>query len=61
MASLRAAWDAAVNAAFTEATLKRPAATGYVPRGKEGLHSEHLGYVLAEMQGLARQHPGATW
>jgi ring-1,2-phenylacetyl-CoA epoxidase subunit PaaC len=61
MASLRAAWDAEVDAAFTEATLKRPAATGYVPRGKEGLHSEHLGYVLAEMQGLARQHPGATW
>ena len=58
---LRAAWDAMVDEALAEATLQRPAAGGYVPRGKEGLHSEHLGYVLAEMQGLARQHPGATW
>ncbi len=47
--------------AFVETTLQRPAGGGYVPRGKEGLHSEHLGYVLSEMQGLARQHPGATW
>ncbi|MGZ5195206.1 MAG: 1,2-phenylacetyl-CoA epoxidase subunit PaaC [Ramlibacter sp.] len=61
IATLRAAWDAEVDTAFAEATLKRPPAAGYVPRGKEGLHSEHLGYVLAEMQGLARQHPGATW
>jgi ring-1,2-phenylacetyl-CoA epoxidase subunit PaaC len=60
-AVLRAAWDGEVDAAFAEAMLKRPAAAGHVPRGKEGLHSEHLGYVLAEMQGLARQHPGATW
>ena len=59
--SLRADWDAMVDEALAEATLRRPADTGYVPRGKEGLHSEHLGYVLAEMQGLARQHPGATW
>jgi ring-1,2-phenylacetyl-CoA epoxidase subunit PaaC len=60
-ASLHAAWDAEVDAAFAEATLERTPAAGHVSRGKEGLHSEHLGYVLAEMQGLARQHPGATW
>ena len=58
---LREAWDAAVDEALADATLRRPAAAGYVPRGKEGLHSEHLGYVLSEMQGLARQHPDATW
>jgi len=58
---LREAWDATVDEALAEATLRRPAAGGYVPRGKEGLHSEHLGYVLSEMQGLARQHPGASW
>ena len=61
VASLRAAWDAAVDEALAEATLQRPVAGGYVPRGKDGLHSEHLSYVLSEMQGLARQHPGATW
>jgi ring-1,2-phenylacetyl-CoA epoxidase subunit PaaC len=58
---LREAWDAAVDSALAEATLRRPPAGGYVPRGKEGLHSEHLGYLLSEMQGLARQHPGASW
>lgn len=57
----RGDWDAEVNAALAEATLRRPAAGGYVPRGQEGLHSEHLGYLLAEMQGLAREHPEAIW
>lgn len=59
--SLREAWDREVDEALAEATLQRPQPGGYVPRGKEGLHSEHLGYLLAEMQGLARQHPGAFW
>ncbi|MES2938258.1 MAG: 1,2-phenylacetyl-CoA epoxidase subunit PaaC [Pseudomonadota bacterium] len=58
---LRDAWDQEVDATLAEAMLKRAAAAGYVPRGKEGLHSEHLSYVLAEMQSLARQHPGAQW
>jgi ring-1,2-phenylacetyl-CoA epoxidase subunit PaaC len=57
----REAWDALVNDALHEATLQRPRDGGYVPRGKEGLHSEHLSQVLGEMQGLARQHPGASW
>ena len=59
--SLRGAWDLEVDEACAEATLHRPQPDGYVPRGKEGLHSEHLSYLLAEMQGLARQHPGALW
>ena len=62
VAALRADWDALVNDAIAEATLTRPAAVqGYISQGKQGLHSEHLGYVLAEMQSLARAHPGATW
>lgn len=60
-ALLREAWDAMVDDALDEATLARPPAIGHVPGGKQGLHSEHLGFVLAEMQSLARQHPGATW
>lgn len=60
-ADLRAAWDATLDAVLAEATLKRPAATGFISQGKLGQHSEHLGYVLAEMQSLARKHPGATW
>jgi ring-1,2-phenylacetyl-CoA epoxidase subunit PaaC len=47
--------------ALAEATLQRPASTGYVTQGKTGLHSEHLGFLLAEMQSLARAHPGAQW
>lgn len=58
---LRDAWEREVADAAAEATLRLPTAAGYVPRGKEGQHSEHLGYVLAEMQSLARQHPGAQW
>ncbi len=59
--SLKEAWETLVAQSLDEATLALPAAAGHVPRGKLGLHSEHLGFLLAEMQGLARQHPGARW
>ena len=48
--------------ALAQTPLARPpAAEGYISQGKQGVHSEHLSYLLAEMQGLARAHPGATW
>lgn len=60
--ALRAAWNQTVDEALLEATLTRPADTKrYVPEGKRGVHSEHLGYLLGEMQSLARHHPGAIW
>jgi ring-1,2-phenylacetyl-CoA epoxidase subunit PaaC len=61
VAALQNDWNQIVDSALAEATLKRPAPGGFVPTGKQGIHSEHLGFVLAEMQSLARQHPGATW
>ncbi|WP_431777799.1 1,2-phenylacetyl-CoA epoxidase subunit PaaC [Ottowia caeni] len=62
ISELRPEWDSIVNEALAEATLRRPPAVkGYITQGKEGIHSEHLGYLLAEMQSLARAHPGATW
>ena len=61
VASLRPQWDDLVNEALTEATLKRPSDIGYITQGKNRQHSEHLGYVLGDMQVLARQHPGAQW
>ena len=61
VASLRADWDNIVDAALAEATLVRPAVGGYVPEGKRGIHSEHLGFLLAEMQSLARAHPQGKW
>ena len=59
--TLRADWDAIVDAALAEATLQRPAVGGYVTEGKRGIHSEHLGFLLAEMQSLARAHPNGVW
>ncbi len=61
VAALRPAWQASVSAVIAQATLKTPTDTGHATRGKEGQHSEHLSYLLAEMQSLARAHPEATW
>lgn len=59
--SLAAAWSARVDDTLAHATLARPAPSGFTWYGKQGRHSEHLGYLLAEMQSLHRAHPGATW
>lgn len=61
MASLKDAWQATVNDALAEATLTAPVGGAFESTGKLGRHSEHMSYLLGEMQGLARQHPGATW
>ncbi|OAP36307.1 phenylacetic acid degradation protein [Sinorhizobium glycinis] len=59
--SLKAEWDGVVGETLTEATLKKPA-DGYMQRGgKRGVHTEHMGFILAEMQFLQRAYPGATW
>lgn len=59
--SLRDAWEATVSATLDDATLQRPASSAFVSTGKHGVHSEHMSYLLAELQGLARAHPGAQW
>ncbi|WP_262283357.1 1,2-phenylacetyl-CoA epoxidase subunit PaaC [Micromonospora sp. MA102] len=60
-ATLRADFDAVVSAVLDEATLTRPAG-GWAPGGgRDGVHTEHLSYLLAEMQVLHRAHPGARW
>ena len=60
VAALQTPWKASVASVITQATLQMPVSKGYVSRGKEGQHSEHLSYLLAEMQSLARAHPEAT-
>lgn len=60
-AQLQADWNALVDDALAEAQLARPSSAGYVTQGKNGGHSEHLGFLLSEMQSLARAHPGAQW
>ena len=59
--AIRSAWQQTVGECLTQATLHLPAEGGYVSQGKTGLHSEHLGYLLAEMQSLARAHPQGQW
>ena len=61
VAALQTDWNKIVDEALQAATLKRPAAGGFVSTGKHAVHSEHLGFVLAEMQSLARAHPKAVW
>jgi ring-1,2-phenylacetyl-CoA epoxidase subunit PaaC len=61
-ASLRAGWDSYVDGVLAEATLIRPEGLRTPPGGgRRGIHTEALGYLLAEMQHLHRAHPGATW
>lgn len=59
--SLRAGFDAVVETVFAEAGLSVPAVAASSAGGRHGSHSASLGHILAEMQVLARRHPGATW
>ncbi|WP_091231135.1 1,2-phenylacetyl-CoA epoxidase subunit PaaC [Microbacterium sp. 3J1] len=59
--SLRLGFDAVVDAVFAEAQLTVPAVTASSAGGRRGAHATPLGHLLAEMQVLARRHPGATW
>ena len=59
--SLEAAFDDVIGAVFAEAEIEPPTRFTSSGGGRRGQHFSNLGYVLAEMQVLARQHPGATW
>lgn len=64
--SLKAGWEKTISEVLELATLKRPEAAWQhglngSGSGKDGIHSEHLGFILAEMQFLQRAYPGATW
>ena len=61
LAAIEAEWQKAVSAIVEEATLGLPQAQHMASGGKQGIHSEHFGYLVAEMQSLARSYPGATW
>jgi ring-1,2-phenylacetyl-CoA epoxidase subunit PaaC len=60
-AGLRPAFDATLDAVLAEATLRRPGGGHARSGGRAGRHSEHLGFLLAELQYLQRAHPGAVW
>ncbi len=59
--TLRADFDAVVDAVFAEAGLELPGGMISSGGGRRGSHFSTMGYLLAEMQVLARQHPEAKW
>jgi ring-1,2-phenylacetyl-CoA epoxidase subunit PaaC len=58
---LKEPWLAEITAIFDETTLAVPATTPFLSTGKRGVHSEHMGFILAEMQHLQRAYPGGVW
>jgi ring-1,2-phenylacetyl-CoA epoxidase subunit PaaC len=61
LSALQPRWLARVDEVLKEATLARPASVAYQWHGKRGVHTEHLGHMLGEMQHLQRTYPGAQW
>jgi ring-1,2-phenylacetyl-CoA epoxidase subunit PaaC len=61
LAELAVRWSARIDAELAAARLERPPTQPYPWQGKRGVHTEHLGHMLAEMQHLQRTYPGARW
>lgn len=62
VAVLRDAWLTLVSRTLDTATLKMPTPDAWMQKGgKQGRHTEHIGYLLAEMQFLQRAYPGQQW
>lgn len=58
---IRPIWTQKVDTILQEATLEKPSSNWMQSGGKKGIHSEHLGYILAELQYLPRAYPDAKW
>jgi ring-1,2-phenylacetyl-CoA epoxidase subunit PaaC len=61
VSSLKNQWLEKTTAIFDEATLAIPQNVFAQTGGKQGIHSEHLGYILAEMQFMQRAYPNSVW
>jgi len=61
LAAIKNQWQYHITSIIQEATLKLPEGTWMQQGGKTGTHTEHLGYILAEMQYLQRAYPGMEW
>lgn len=60
-AALREAWEAEIAGVFGECGLAAPAESPFRSTGTQGVHTEHMGRLLAEMQYLQRAYPGGAW
>jgi ring-1,2-phenylacetyl-CoA epoxidase subunit PaaC len=60
-ADVKNEWHVDVAAVLAQAGLVAPEATPFLSTGSQGRHSEHMGYLLAEMQALQRRYPGGAW
>ncbi len=60
-ADLREAWMADMAQILAAADLAVPPESAFRSTGRQGVHSEHMGYILAEMQHLQRSYPGGAW
>lgn len=58
---LRAGWDGYLDRILNEATLEPPETEWHPTGGRQGVHGEAFGYLIAEMQSLHRSFPGASW
>ncbi|GAB3648264.1 1,2-phenylacetyl-CoA epoxidase subunit PaaC [Ramlibacter alkalitolerans] len=58
---LQEPWSAEMAQILQEAGLAMPATVPFLSTGKRGVHSEHMGFILAEMQHLQRAYPGGVW
>lgn len=61
MDTLKGEWEATVKAVLEEATLTIPDNDWKQEGGRKGLHTEHLGYILAELQYMQRAYPNMEW
>ena len=59
--SIKAEWDKIIDDVLVEATLRRPENIHMTSGGREGIHTEHLGHLLSDMQYLQRAYPDAKW
>ncbi len=61
MEKIKEQWSNKVNEVLERATLKIPSATFMQSGSLKGFHTEHLGFLLAEMQHIPRSYPNSTW
>ena len=61
LGKVKDSWDATVTALLDEATLTKPDDAFLMSGGRQGMHTQHMGFLLAEMQILPRSMPGCKW